>query len=56
MTYFCESCGLRIAAPGKCLTCQPDGGQAAHVEPVEPATTKSAPAETKAPAVAARKG
>jgi hypothetical protein len=59
VTHFCETCGLRIAAPGRCKTCDPKAGQeeASERSAVVAAPTKneSAKADDKA-AAAARKG
>ena len=58
MTFFCESCGLRIVAAGKCKVCDPKGQDEHQEAPaVKPAAlkTESAPADDKA-AVAPRKG
>lgn len=58
MTFFCESCGLRIVAAGKCKVCDPKGVDPHQDTPAaKPAApkTESAPADDKA-ATTPRKG
>lgn len=50
--FFCDRCGCRIVAPGKCAACLP-GGRAVFNEPVlaHPAVKPEVAAEPKVAAV-----
>lgn len=48
IVHFCNDCGLRIDAPGKCKACDPQNGRPEASDPVEsPAPNKPAAKSAK---------
>lgn len=60
MNHFCEVCGVRVDAPGKCPACDPKSLSSEPVKAAAPIPTNTKPesahAGAKAEASAPRKG